>query len=120
MIESLFGFAAAENKNNKKTESNSRDPPSQFIQLIDQKKAQNLSILLRALNVTTEEVRDALLEGDVLTLFFCIKKTLEQRGEGEREMFKESSLSLPCTVFLSITSLDRFREVFVLCYLQVS
>lgn len=66
MIESLFGYAAAENKDGKKKESSSRDPPSQFIQLIDQKKAQNLSILLRALNVTTEEVRDALLEGNEL------------------------------------------------------
>uniref|UniRef100_A0A803MGY8 Formin-like protein n=1 Tax=Chenopodium quinoa TaxID=63459 RepID=A0A803MGY8_CHEQI len=66
MIESLFGFAASENKNNKKKVSSSGDPPSQFIQLIDQKKAQNLSILLRALNVTTEEVRDALLEGNEL------------------------------------------------------
>ncbi|KAK9673987.1 hypothetical protein RND81_12G203400 [Saponaria officinalis] len=68
MIESLFGYAAAENKNEKKKDSSSSDPhsASQFIQLIDQKKAQNLSILLRALNVTTEEVRDALMEGNEL------------------------------------------------------
>ncbi|KAL9232387.1 hypothetical protein vseg_007502 [Gypsophila vaccaria] len=67
MIESLFGYAAAENKIDKKKASSSRDPPGpQFIQLIDQKKAQNLSILLRALNVTTEEVRDALDEGNEL------------------------------------------------------
>ncbi|KAH9625753.1 hypothetical protein KSS87_022306, partial [Heliosperma pusillum] len=68
MIESLFGYAAAENKNEKKKDSSSGDAQQgpQFIQLIDHKKAQNLSILLRALNVTTEEVRDALLEGNVL------------------------------------------------------
>ncbi|KAL9236362.1 hypothetical protein vseg_011042 [Gypsophila vaccaria] len=68
MIESLFGYAAAENKNEKKKDPSSNDPHAapQFIQLIDQKKAQNLSILLRALNVTTEEVRDALLEGNEL------------------------------------------------------
>ncbi|XP_057540334.1 formin-like protein 5 [Amaranthus tricolor] len=66
MIQSLFGYAATENKNDKKNHSSSRDSQSQFIQLIDQKKAQNLSILLRALNVTTDEVRDALLEGNEL------------------------------------------------------
>ncbi|XP_057528393.1 formin-like protein 5 isoform X2 [Amaranthus tricolor] len=66
MIASLFGYAATENKNDKTKQSSSRDPPSKFIQLIDQKKAQNLSILLRALNVTTHEVRDALLEGNEL------------------------------------------------------
>lgn len=66
MIASLFGYAATENKNDKTKQSSSRDPPLKFIQLIDQKKAQNLSILLRALNVTTDEVRDALLEGDHL------------------------------------------------------
>lgn len=67
MIQSLFGYAATENKNDKKNSSSSRDSQSQFIQLIDQKKAQNLSILLRALNVTTDEVRDALLEGTLFT-----------------------------------------------------
>ena len=67
MIQSLFGYAATENKNDKKNHSSSRDSQSQFIQLIDQKKAQNLSILLRALNVTTDEVRDALLEGTLIT-----------------------------------------------------
>ncbi|KAK9674393.1 hypothetical protein RND81_12G229400 [Saponaria officinalis] len=67
MIESLFGYVAAENKMEKKKDS-SRDshPPPHFIQLIDQKKAQNLSILLRALSVTAEEVGDALQEGNEL------------------------------------------------------
>lgn len=61
MIESLFGYAATENKNKK--DSSSHNPAPQFIQLIDPKKAQNLCILLRASNVTTEEICDALLEG---------------------------------------------------------
>ncbi|XP_074311028.1 formin-like protein 5 isoform X2 [Silene latifolia] len=66
MIESLFGYAAVENKSEKKKDTGDVQQGPQFIQLIDHKKAQNLSILLRALNVTTEEVRDALLEGSVL------------------------------------------------------
>ncbi|KAH9610961.1 hypothetical protein KSS87_002501 [Heliosperma pusillum] len=64
MIESLFGYAAVENKNEKKKDSSlNPHPVPQLVQLIEQKKAQNLSILLRALNVTTKEVSDALQEG---------------------------------------------------------
>ncbi|KAL6999397.1 Formin-like protein 5 [Sarracenia purpurea var. burkii] len=67
MIETLFGYdASGRNKNDLKKESSSQDPSTQYIQIIDSKKAQNLSILLRALNVTTEEVCDALQEGNEL------------------------------------------------------
>lgn len=63
MIESLFGYNNVEkNKNTAKKASESSEP--QYIQLINPKKAQNLSILLKALNVTTAEVYDALKEGD--------------------------------------------------------
>ncbi|KAM7277077.1 hypothetical protein ACFE04_018943 [Oxalis oulophora] len=59
MIETLFGYTNdSKGKNIRKKES--AEPSSQFIQIIDRRKAQNLSILLRALNVTTEEVVDAL------------------------------------------------------------
>lgn len=64
MIESLFGTGASEkSKTDQKKESSSQDPTPHFIQIIDAKKSQNLAILLRALNVTVEEVCDALLEG---------------------------------------------------------
>ncbi|KAK6154390.1 hypothetical protein DH2020_008638 [Rehmannia glutinosa] len=67
MMESLFGYApACKNKNGATKESPSRDPSAQFYQIIDPKKSQNLSILLKALNVTTEEVFDALKEGNEL------------------------------------------------------
>ncbi|KAL9264488.1 Formin-like protein [Drosera capensis] len=67
MIETLFGYTHNERgKMEQKKESSSRDTPSQFIQLINPKKAQNLAIMLRALNVTNEEVRDALHEGKEL------------------------------------------------------
>lgn len=67
MIESLFGYANADkNKNDSKKDSMSQDASKQYVQIIDQKKAQNLSILLKALNVTTEEVCDALKEGNEL------------------------------------------------------
>ncbi|PIM99188.1 Rho GTPase effector BNI1 [Handroanthus impetiginosus] len=67
MIETLFGYAPADkNKNAPKKESSSQDASRQYIQIIDPKKAQNLAILLKALNVTTEEVCDALEEGNEL------------------------------------------------------
>ncbi|XP_002522822.2 formin-like protein 5 isoform X1 [Ricinus communis] len=67
MIETLFGYAAVDrNKNEGKKESSSQEPSTQYIQILDTKKAQNLSILLRALNVTIEEVCDALREGNEL------------------------------------------------------
>ncbi|XP_022716970.1 formin-like protein 5 [Durio zibethinus] len=67
MIETLFGYAPVDkNKNNRKKEPSTQDPVPQYIQLLDHKKSQNLAILLRALNVTTEEVCDALREGNEL------------------------------------------------------
>nr|GMC51805.1 formin-like protein 5 [Ipomoea batatas] len=64
MIETLFGAAPDKNKAGTKKEAAEEKP--QYIQIIDQKKAQNLSILLKALNVTTIEVCDALKEGNEL------------------------------------------------------
>lgn len=70
-MESLFG-CANQNKNDRKRDS-SLENTVQYIKLIDPRKAQNLSILLRALNVTTEEVVDALVEGDSLSLLGMLK-----------------------------------------------
>ncbi|KAF8023864.1 hypothetical protein BT93_F1142 [Corymbia citriodora subsp. variegata] len=71
MIESLFGYAPADkNRNELKKESSSQDTSNQYNTIIDPKKAQNLSILLRALNVTIEEVCDALHEGNELPVDF--------------------------------------------------
>lgn len=67
MIETLFGYNAVEKNNGQRLKgSSSQDPSPPYIQIIDKKKAQNLLILLRALNVTMEEVCDALYEGDFL------------------------------------------------------
>ncbi|XP_065862239.1 formin-like protein 5 [Euphorbia lathyris] len=67
MIETLFGYTSTDQtKAARKKDSSSQEPPSQFIQILDTKKAQNISILLRALNVTVDEVCDALYEGNEL------------------------------------------------------
>ena len=39
-------------------------PLKRELRVLDPKKSQNIAILLRALNVTWEEVSDALLEGE--------------------------------------------------------
>lgn len=71
MIETLFGYAATDKgKSEQKKNYPSQDPSPQFIQIIDPKKSQNLAILLRALNMTIEEVCDALREGKTSFLFF--------------------------------------------------
>ena len=68
MIETLFGYNAVDKNRNARKKESSALEPIQYIQIIETKKAQNLAILLRALNVTTEEVVDALREGESLSL----------------------------------------------------
>ncbi|XP_019437134.1 PREDICTED: formin-like protein 5 [Lupinus angustifolius] len=89
MMETLFGYAAAAEKTKavqNKKESTSHDHAPQFILLIDSKKSQNLSILLRALNVTLEEVCDALLEGNELPSEFL--QTLLKMAPTQEEELK--------------------------------
>ncbi|KAF5183352.1 Formin-like protein [Thalictrum thalictroides] len=66
MIENLFGHHAANKNKNENKKGLSEQPSPQYIYIIDSRKAQNILILLRALNVTTEEVHDALHEGNDL------------------------------------------------------
>lgn len=72
MMETLFGYTNTDKGKGdiKKKRSASMDQAPQFIQIIDGKKSQNLSILLKALNVTMEEVCDALREGFFLRYFY--------------------------------------------------
>lgn len=66
-MEDLFGYNKVENNNNDQgTKKQPAKAAPKYIQIIDPKKAQNLSILLKALNVTTEEVCDAIQEGNSL------------------------------------------------------
>ncbi|PIA58463.1 hypothetical protein AQUCO_00500417v1 [Aquilegia coerulea] len=86
MIETLFGYNNVEkNKTQRKKDSISQDPALQYIQIIDSKKAQNLSILLRALNLTTAEVCDALYEGNELPLELC-QTLLKMAPSAEEEL----------------------------------
>lgn len=69
MIETLF-VVNTSNSDSKDTNRRVVIPsPNQENRVLDPKKSQNIAILLRALNVTTEEVCEALFEGILLSLF---------------------------------------------------
>ncbi|KAL1346070.1 uncharacterized protein [Arachis hypogaea] len=86
MMESLFGYNAAQEKSKPGMKKESREQTPQYIQIIEPKKAQNLSILLKALNVTLEEVRDALLEGNEIPPEFL--NTLLKMAPSQEEELK--------------------------------
>ncbi|XP_042038407.1 formin-like protein 3 [Salvia splendens] len=84
MIETLFGYAPAGiNKLGMKKDASQEAP--KFIQIIDAKKAQNLSILIKALGVTTVEVRDALEEGNELPVEL-VQTLLKMAPTSEEEL----------------------------------
>lgn len=66
MIESLFIVNTSNSKET--TPRTVLPPPNQEIGVLDPKKSQNIAIALRAINVTIEEVCDALLEGNAEAL----------------------------------------------------
>lgn len=75
MIETLFMINNS-NLNSKDNKARRQIVSSlnQENQVLDPKKSQNIAILLRALNVTIDEVCEALLEGKVVFAFvYCIK-----------------------------------------------
>ncbi|KAK0602905.1 hypothetical protein LWI29_038127 [Acer saccharum] len=107
MIETLFGYAATDkNKTERKKESSSLDQGPQYIQIIDSKKSQNLAIMLRALNVTIEEVCDALLEGNELPVEF-LQALLKMAPTPDEEL----KLRLFSGEISQLGSADRFLKV---------
>ncbi|XP_017241767.1 formin-like protein 5 [Daucus carota subsp. sativus] len=127
MIESLFGAPAGKNKKEMKTGALPSGPPTQYVQIIDPKKAQNLSILLKALNVTTEEVCDALQEGielpsELLETLMKMAPTTEEElklrlysGDpsrlGTAERFLKVLVEIPF-------AFKRLESLFFMCTLQ--
>lgn len=63
MIETLFVVNAPNQKPKDATARSALPLPHQEDRVLDPKKSQNIAILLKALNVTIEEVSEALLEG---------------------------------------------------------
>ena len=71
MIETLFICNPANAPANEAARRPVLPTPKAENKVLDPKKAQNIAILLRALNVTKEEVCDALCEGDSLAVSWC-------------------------------------------------
>jgi hypothetical protein len=63
MIETLFVVNTPNPKSKEATPRSVLPSPNSENRVLDPKKSQNIAISLRALNVTIEEVCDALLEG---------------------------------------------------------
>lgn len=62
-MESLFGCNSANSVPKEATRKAALPAMEQENRVLDPKKSQNIAILLRALNVTREEVSEALLDG---------------------------------------------------------
>ncbi|XP_073117866.1 formin-like protein 1 [Elaeis guineensis] len=88
MIETLFVCNAA---NTAPKETNKRQvlpSPNLENRVLDPKKSQNIAILLRALNVTKEEVCEALLEGNTDSLGPELLETLLKMAPSKEEELK--------------------------------
>ncbi|XP_031130313.1 formin-like protein 11 isoform X2 [Ipomoea triloba] len=109
-MESLFGYRMVDKNHNerKKKDVSPFDSTPHFIQIIEARKAQNLAILLKALNLTTEEVCDALKEGNELPSEFV--QTLLKMAPTEDEELK---LRLFTGNLSQLAPADRFMKVLV-------
>ncbi|KAK9285160.1 hypothetical protein L1049_024346 [Liquidambar formosana] len=88
MMESLFGCNST-NSNQKETTRKSVLPPvEQENRVLDPKKSQNIAILLRALNVTRDEVSEALLDGNPEGLGAELLETLVKMAPTKEEEIK--------------------------------
>ncbi|XP_020587832.1 formin-like protein 1 [Phalaenopsis equestris] len=107
MIESLF-LCNGTNSKSKETKKTQLLPlPKQENRVLDPKKSQNIAISLRALNVTKEEVCEALLEGNTEGLGTELLETLlkmapsKEEEDKLREYNDDSSIKLgPAEKFL--------------------
>ncbi|CAL0318070.1 unnamed protein product [Lupinus luteus] len=85
MIETLFIVNTPNTKPKDNTPRSVLTPPSQEDRVLDPKKSQNIAILLRALNVTIEEVCEALLEGITDTLGTDLLENLLKMAPNKEE-----------------------------------
>ncbi|KAL5794440.1 hypothetical protein ACOSP7_003034 [Xanthoceras sorbifolium] len=85
MIETLFVVNTPNTKPNQATPRSVLPSPNQENRVLDPKKAQNIAILLRALNVTIEEVCEALLEGNADTLGTELLESLLKMAPSKEE-----------------------------------
>ena len=96
MIESLFGYNLQTPMKNDEAKSKS---PSPSKHVLDPKRLQNITILSKALNVTADQVCDALLQGNTpkTLLGFVWIRSCGRKRRVKREGEIESELLNPLT-----------------------
>ena len=72
MIETLFVVNTPNSNSKDSIRSRVLPSPNQENKVLDPKKAQNIAISLRALNVTVEEVCEALSDGNFYIFFYLL------------------------------------------------
>lgn len=114
-METLFGCNSTNSAPTKETTSVTRKPVfpqvEQGNRVLDPKKSQNIAILLRALNVTRDEVSEALLDGKVdlsmtpFFLFLDIDQTFDFNCSTREKTLPHMGASGCCfVVFLTMPS----------------
>ncbi|KAK4393467.1 Formin-like protein 6 [Sesamum angolense] len=87
-MESLFGCNSANSGPKEATRKSPLPVMEQENRVLDPKKSQNIAILLRALNVTKEEVSEALLDGNLEGLGPELLETLVKMAPTKEEEIK--------------------------------
>ncbi|KAL0332334.1 UNVERIFIED_CONTAM: Formin-like protein 6 [Sesamum calycinum] len=87
-MESLFGCNSANSGPKETTRKSPLPVMEQENRVLDPKKSQNIAILLRALNVTKEEVSEALLDGNLEGLGPELLETLVKMAPTKEEEIK--------------------------------
>ncbi|CAA0841066.1 Formin-like protein 6 [Striga hermonthica] len=90
-MESLFGRNSANSVPKEVSRKSAFAPPNQENRILDSKKSQNIAILLRALNVTREEVCEALMDGNPEGLGPELFETLVKMAPSKKEEIKLKS-----------------------------
>ncbi|KAJ0469230.1 putative formin, FH2 domain-containing protein [Helianthus annuus] len=88
MMESLFGCNSSGPVKKEETRRSVLPPVVKENRVLDPKKSQNIAILLRALNVTRDEVSDALLDGNPEGLGAELLETLVKMAPTKEEEIK--------------------------------
>ncbi|KAA8531578.1 hypothetical protein F0562_006287 [Nyssa sinensis] len=107
MMETLFGCNSANSALKEATRKSVLPPVEQENRVLDPKKSQNIAILLRALNVTRDEVSEALLEGNPESLGADLLETLVKMAPTKEEEIKLRDYSGD---ILKLGSAERFLK----------
>ncbi|KAL7101498.1 hypothetical protein ACP275_08G057600 [Erythranthe tilingii] len=87
-MESLFGCSSANSVPKEASRKSTLPSLEQENRVLDPKKSQNIAILIRALNVTTDEVTEALLDGNPEGLGLELLETLVRMAPTKEEEIK--------------------------------